>query len=314
MLWSLAIRHAILYAEFDVRAGLAHLDRHATAYWTQRLGARRSRTVRSRPVPPNGWVVTALQAAWSAILYTPVPEAYPCQHLCDGLSAAIGIDDDTVAAITGALLGARWSASVIPAEWRRISHGYPSLTGERLVELAHLAACGGQPGAYGWPTVDHIDYSGHGVPLTLVRHPHDDGVWLADASALDDLPDDVTAVVSLCLVGRRQIRPDLVHVNRVVLHCVAAQRRTPTVAIAYAMHRGIKRDMAYRSIRAALPSATPNPGSSPSSSASKTRRPSRGRRHCLDELEAQTTDYCGTGLPSLTCAGSGIIVACLAHA
>src|SRR3954452_1998667 len=65
VLWSLAIRHAILHAEFDVRAGLAYLTDEAKAYWTDRIDkAENSEPERFRP---NGWAVTALQAAWSAI-------------------------------------------------------------------------------------------------------------------------------------------------------------------------------------------------------------------------------------------------------
>ncbi|MBO0846489.1 MAG: ADP-ribosylglycohydrolase family protein, partial [Nocardioides sp.] len=47
-----------------------------------------------------------------------------------GLVTAIGIGDDTdtVAAIAGAQLGARYGASTVPAEWRRMLHGYPRLT------------------------------------------------------------------------------------------------------------------------------------------------------------------------------------------
>ena len=56
VLWSLAIRHAILHAEFDIRAGLAHLDTDAAAYWTERLDEAESsqwtRTRRARPDPP----------------------------------------------------------------------------------------------------------------------------------------------------------------------------------------------------------------------------------------------------------------------
>ena len=71
----------------------------------------------------------------------------PGAHLPAALSTAIGIghDTDTVAAIAGALLGARWGASAIPAHWRRLLHGYPGINGERLVELATLAARGGKP-------------------------------------------------------------------------------------------------------------------------------------------------------------------------
>ena len=54
----------------------------------------------------------ALQAAWSAIRRT--------STLPDGLAAAVraGDDTDTVAAIAGALLGARHGASAVPPEWR----------------------------------------------------------------------------------------------------------------------------------------------------------------------------------------------------
>ena len=257
---------------------------------------RRGRELRARPVPTQRLGRHRAPGAWSAIVHTPVPTDGPaCRHLVDSLATAIGIGDDTdtVAAIAGALLGARWGASAIPAEWRRISHGYPGMRGERLVELAHLAANKG-PGVYDWPLADHIDYSICTRTATLVRHPYDDGVWLADASALDDLPDDVTAVVSLCLVGRDQVRPDIEHVgyrlidhadpavnpnldfiladaartiaalrdegHGVLLHCVAAQSRTPTVGIAYAMLRGVDRAKALDAVCAALPAAHPNAG------------------------------------------------------
>ena len=37
-------------------------------------------------------------------------------------------------------------------------------------------------------------------PMTPVRHPHDDGVWLGDVATLRALPPGVDAVVSLCRV------------------------------------------------------------------------------------------------------------------
>ena len=40
---------------------------------------------------------------------------------------------------------------------------------------------------------------------TLVRHPHDEGVWLGGVLALDSLPDAVTAVVSLCQLGADEV-------------------------------------------------------------------------------------------------------------
>lgn len=293
-LWSLAIRHAIVHGELNVWAGLSHLDEAAAAYWTERLDE--AETVPPSRFRPNGWAVTALQAAWSAIVHTPVPASgAACVHLQDALATAIAIGDDTdtVAAIAGGLLGAAYGASAIPARWRRISHGYPGITGERLVELAHLAANKG-PGVYNWPNADHIDYSIYHAPKTLVQHPHDDGVWLADASALDDLPDKITAVVSLCLLGRTQVPIRVEHVgyrlidhpnpavnpnltfilddaartiaslraegHQVLVHCVAAQSRTPAVGIAYALLCGVDLTTASAEVCGALPQAQPNTG------------------------------------------------------
>jgi hypothetical protein len=174
-----------------------------------------------------------------------------------------------------------------------VLHGYPGITGDRLVELAHLAATG-RPGKHGWPGVARVDYSPYVWSPTLVRHPYDDGVWLGDALALDDLPPDVTAVVSLCLLGSEQVPPGIEHVgfrlideadpesnpnldfvladaaetvatlraegHVVLLHCVAAQSRTPTVAIAYAMRQGVPLEDAARAVQSALPASRPNRG------------------------------------------------------
>jgi len=52
----------------------------------------------------------------------------------------IGDDTDTVAAIAGALLGARWGASAVPDAWRRMLHGWPGLRADDLGQLALLTA------------------------------------------------------------------------------------------------------------------------------------------------------------------------------
>jgi len=59
-----------------------------------------------------------------------------------GVEAAIrgGGDTDTVAAIAGALLGARFGASGIPSDWRERIHGWPGLRDADLVRLAGLAS------------------------------------------------------------------------------------------------------------------------------------------------------------------------------
>ena len=250
------------------------------------------------PFTQNAWSVGAVQAAWSAITHTPVPTDGPaCGHLADALTAAIriGHDTDTVAAISGALLGARWGMGAVPASCRRLLHGWPGLRGLDLERLAYLTARGGKPGMYGWPLVDHIDYLGlqYGQPVIAV-HPYDDGVHIAGATALDELPEGVDAVVSLCLTGRTQVKEGVEHLNfrimdkadleqnpnldfalldaaraiavlrgegkTVLLHCVAAHSRTPTVAIVYAMLRGVPLEEALPAVCAVLPSAYPNAG------------------------------------------------------
>jgi len=290
VLWSIAIRHAILKGEFSLEEGFGLLPPERAGRWRDLVATAESED--PSMFTPNGWVVTAFQAAWSAIVHT---QQIDCSHFGTALGRAIriGDDTDTIGAIAGALLGARWGVSAIPAGWRRISHGYPGIAGERLIELAALAGNKG-PVVYGWPGAKRIDYSVFRTGNPPVRHPYDAGVWLSDASALDDPPSDVTAVVSLCLVGNAQIRPGLKHVkfrlidrpeseqnpnlefvltdaaktvaalraegHVVLLHCVAAQSRTPSVAIAYAMQLGIDRTVASDAVCSALPRANLNPG------------------------------------------------------
>lgn len=294
VLWSLAIRRAILHEELDIRDGLSYLDASARVYWTGLIDEAEDKSPAA--FRANGSAMGAFQAAWSAIVHTPVPTEGPaCQQFSEALATAIGIghDTDTVAAIAGGLLGARWGASAVPAKYRRILHGYPGITGERLVELAHLASNGGRDGHLGWPSKDRLDYSSWGRTDVLVQHPVDDGVWLGGVGALDNLPSSVDAVVSLCLVGRSQVPEGLEHIGfrlidrvepeenpnlgfviadaaatvaalrdegkTVFLHCVRAESRTPTVAAAYVGLRGVAPGDALRHLQQVLPGTSPNP-------------------------------------------------------
>jgi ADP-ribosylglycohydrolase len=121
VLWCLAIRHAVLTGQLDARVGLGHIDIDRRPLWVARL-AEAEASQPSAFSDDNGWVVVALQAAWSAIVTTPVPvddharEVFRVDHLRLALEAAVrgGGDTDTVAAIAGGLLGAAYGASPMP--------------------------------------------------------------------------------------------------------------------------------------------------------------------------------------------------------
>jgi ADP-ribosylglycohydrolase len=134
VLWCVAIDLAVLEGALDVRVGLDQLPAERRALWAKRIAEAESEA--AVHFTHNGWVVHAFQAAWSAIHHTCVPADAHARHLQLGLENAVrvGHDTDTVADIAGQLLGARWGASAVPAQWRSILHGWPGLTGEELAE------------------------------------------------------------------------------------------------------------------------------------------------------------------------------------
>ena len=136
-LWTLAIRHAVHHASFDgLRLALDRLKPERAVYWSRRLDE--AEQLRPADFDRNGWVVQALQAAWSAISRTPVPAHDPGRHLVSALENAVrgGRDADTVAAIAGGLLGARWGVEAIPLQWTEALHGWPGYRTNDLVRLA----------------------------------------------------------------------------------------------------------------------------------------------------------------------------------
>ncbi len=292
VLWCCAIRHAVRTGKLDIRIGLRHLASDRRELWSKRLDAAESAPPAS--FPNNGWVVTALQAAVSAITTTPVPADDPsagtfrADHLRLALDAAVraGYDTDTVAAIAGGLLGAVYGASAVPGEWRRLLHGWPGITAHELVGLATAIERNGKP--------DEFDFSYPGSPIdTFARHPYDDGVLLGGIGVLRELPEEVGAVVSLCRLADDDMRADIPHVEvrlidrperdenphldyvltdtvrlveqfrregrTVLVHCVGAYSRTPTIGALYgARLRGIDVDEALRDIQTVLPNSHPN--------------------------------------------------------
>ncbi|OMC38966.1 ribosylglycohydrolase [Mycobacterium sp. GA-1841] len=283
VLWCCAIRHAVLTTELDVRIGLAHLNSERRSVWSQRLDE--AEAARPADFANNGWVVAALQAAWSAIVTTAGARPGP-EHLRRGLDAAVrcGNDTDTVAAIAGGLLGAAYGASAVPLQWRTLLHGWPGMRARGLVGLATAV--------HAKAPVSDPDYSWSAD--VLAAHPHDPQVLLGSVSALRRLPAEVSAVVSLCRIPDGQVpegmphvevrlidkvdfdeNPHLDHVlldavgmveelraqgHTVLLHCVESYSRTPTVAALYgARLQGIGTEEALRDVLTVLPDANPNP-------------------------------------------------------
>ncbi|PZE62694.1 ADP-ribosylglycohydrolase family protein [Curtobacterium sp. MCBD17_021] len=132
VLWCVAIRHAVLHGELDVLRGLDLLEPAARRDWTERLVTAEH----AEPVDfteTNGWVVSALQAAYAAVRRS--------TSLEDALVRAVrtGNDTDTVAAIAGGLAGALYGAAALPEEWRAVLHGWPGLRADDLVALSEQA-------------------------------------------------------------------------------------------------------------------------------------------------------------------------------
>lgn len=301
VLWSVAIDHAIHHAPasdewFDwasgLRAALVWIPEERQPKWRGLI----EDAADGMPFEftKNGWVVHAFQAALAAICSTPVPEApFGARHLQRALEEAVrmGGDTDTVAAIAGSLLGARWGATAVPLHWRRLVHGRRTYGApvERSADLerqARLAFRGGATDAQGWPAVDSLlpHYAEawpappHRVELA--------GIWFGNVAALEGaLADGADLVVSLCRMGTADVPDgvehhvlglldssadqnpnaafllaDLAHSldepvadgRKMFVHCVQAENRTPAAAIAWLVHRGTPPEEAVAQVDEAL--------------------------------------------------------------
>ncbi|KAL1412627.1 hypothetical protein Q8F55_000374 [Vanrija albida] len=124
VLWSLAIAHAVDTGEIDLVGQLGALPEARAEVWRERIAEAEG--LQPHEIKNNGWVVAALQAAWSAIHHG--------DSLVDVLERAVraGDDTDTVAAIAGSLAGAKYGASALPRVWVDELHGWPR---ERATDL-----------------------------------------------------------------------------------------------------------------------------------------------------------------------------------
>ncbi|MDJ1372201.1 ADP-ribosylglycohydrolase family protein [Gulosibacter molinativorax] len=279
-LWNLAIRHAILHGELNLHDQLQWLPESRRDKWRGLIGEALSPD--KNPVDfahKNGWVVLAFQAALSAVAQS--------SNAADAIDRAIrgGGDTDTVAAIAGALAGARYGSTSVPVDWQVKLHGYPGIDAAELARRSVRAFAGADD--QGWPNsarqdpVGYVDY--------IAQHPHDDGLWIGSLAGLDRLTDvvpEVSAVVSLCRVGTEQVPEGMKSVqvrlidssdanpqldttlrstamaiadlraagHKVYLHCVEGRSRTPSVAALYsALHRGVPVQDAFADIERAIP-------------------------------------------------------------
>ena len=135
-LWTLAVRHAVLTGELDIRIGLQLLEPARAVVWEQRI--QQAEDKRPRDFSHNGWVVEAFQGAWSSIAVSTDTVGEKSTHLVASLEAAVrgGADTDTVAAIAGSLVGAAYGLPAIPEDWLDKLHGWPGLDAKSLVDLS----------------------------------------------------------------------------------------------------------------------------------------------------------------------------------
>ncbi len=231
VLWSVAIDHAIHHAPmsdepFDwaaaVSAGLDLVPAERRDRWRDLI----AEAAGAEPVAftaTNGWVVAAFQAALAAICSTPVPEGpAACGHLQLALAKAVrgGGDTDTLAAIAGSLLGARWGATAVPLRWRALLHGRriygePALSAADLDALARLAFDRGRPDPSGWPGVASLldvygaDLRVAGTGSHLVEL---DGVLFGNVGDVGRaLEAGADVVVSLCRMGSDDVPAGVEH-------------------------------------------------------------------------------------------------------
>lgn len=280
VLWTFAVRHAVRTGQLDLRIGLAQLDGQRAALWAERIAT--AEQAAPADVTATGDVVAVVQAAWSAITTTIVPQHDPrADHLRLALEAAVGLGGSATAAVAGGLLGAAHGATALPWQWRAVLRGWPGLRAHGLARLAEKIVNGGERSRIGCTGFWREEPDPR-------RHPHDDGVWIGVAARLEKLPEGVEAVVSLCPVADEDMPPGVLHLEvslaeegannldfvlldtaraiealraqglTVFVHGRATRSRAPAVAALYGARRtGIDIEQALAEVCAALPDADP---------------------------------------------------------
>ena len=136
-LWCLSVAETIKTGQMiSPENFLSFLPSDRVEFWQELIDEAENRD--AVEFENNGWVRDAFQAAWainSKVLKN------PSLTFKDLLSDAVrvGNDTDTVAAITGQLLGAHFGFDNIPRDWATKLHGYPDLDLEGLRRIAVAA-------------------------------------------------------------------------------------------------------------------------------------------------------------------------------
>lgn len=134
VIWTKAVRHAVLFGNTDgVHLAVSELDPEPRKYWSEVL--KRAEREPPSTFSQNGWVVEALQVAWSAINLT---EEGSLDRYIQAIELCIraGYDTDTTAAICGTLVGAVVGESNIPENLKAQIYGWP---GYKVSDLKVLA-------------------------------------------------------------------------------------------------------------------------------------------------------------------------------
>lgn len=290
VLWTELIRRAVLDGR-TLALDLSLVPRERRDYWAG-LVAEAS-DLPAATFTPNGDTMRALQAAYASVLDA-ARGGTGSGFVERGLVTAVlvGHDTDTVAAIAGGPLGGLRGLGAIPTPWVLAINGWPGYRADALMRMALAIVDGGaEPGT--WPWVERMERRAPHTSR-LVAHPSDPEVLLGTTAALDRVDElGVDAVISLCRIGTDQVAPGRVAADRhaqfwivddddpqvnpnlvdvlgwaatmvriwreqglrVLIHCVAAERRTPAVALVYAALAGHDIAETVAGLRAVLPGA-----------------------------------------------------------
>lgn len=131
VIWTHAIRLNLQgkFLDDPISQAVAQVSESRQSLWHSRIEQARAR--QPRDFENNGWVVSAFQAAVSAINGS---EHDPLKAVERAVRA--GYDTDTVAAITGAYMGSTIMGPEYPTEWIPLLHGWPNINAQGLATLA----------------------------------------------------------------------------------------------------------------------------------------------------------------------------------